>query len=177
MKNLFIPICFGILLFGCKKTQEPVPPVPDAYFGTSTVQKNGATWTCSPYAGNQFNLPNHIFLEFDSIDNLGIIREACYVGKVPLIIGTYPVENSFPNPDISKLDAFFQYRDGDYGYGKYDILKSDSSSFVTLSSYDAATGAVTGTFDLTFIAVYLPYPLAPDTIRLRNGVFHTKIIK
>jgi hypothetical protein len=66
--------------------------------------------------------------------------------------------------------------DHDVIYGQYRILESDSSSFVTLISFDSITGEVRGTFDLTFLVEHRPFPGAPDTLRLRNGQFYTRLV-
>lgn len=96
--------------------------------------------------------------------------------KIPFIPGTYQVYNTLIQTNDSIAGALFGYIDYDEFKGNYTILESDSSSFVTLESYDTITKEIKGRFDLTFIKDIKPYPEASDTIRFRDGYFHTKII-
>ena len=75
----------------------------------------------------------------------------------------------------SLVGASFSYWEADLALGYYTVLESDSSSFVTLTSYDPVTKELRGTFDITFIVAHRPYAGAPDTLRVRNGVFHTRV--
>jgi len=178
MKIYYLIILSALLIISCKKG-EKIPIEPSPYWGEISAKKDGITWTASPYAILNINLNtgNHIDMSFDSITQGGILRESCGLYKVPLIKGTYPVVNTLISKKDSLVGGNFFYTEADILYGSYDILESDSSSFVTLLSYDSITKEVKGEFDLTFIVKYKPYKEAPDTIRLRNGTFHTRIFK
>lgn len=174
-------ICYRIILgaslvISCNKS-EKLPIEPSPYWGEISADKNGEPWMASPYAIININLNRYdiIDLAFHFYDQYGIRRESCSLYKVPLVKGTYPVVNTPISKKDSLVGGNFFYTEDDVLYGSYDILESDSSSFVSLLSYDSIMKEVKGKFDLTFIVINKPYPDAPDTIRLRNGTFHTRI--
>jgi len=92
-------------------------------------------------------------------------------------MGTYPVLDNPPQLRDSVERAKYYYLDQDVLYGVYKVLESDTTNAITISSYDSVSREIKGTFNVTFVPEHLPYPGAPDTIRFRNGQFHTKIIK
>lgn len=179
MKSLHLLIaCPALLLtlFSCQKKSEP--PIDDSpYWGFATALKNGQPWHAEPYAFVNINHGNGLNVGITVLDNHGLRREKIELSKVPFAPATSPVINTPPQIDDDKVGAVFLYLDEDVILGYYEILEADSSSFVTLISYDTLSKEVRGTFDLTFIAVHKPTPDAPDTLRLRDGVFHTRVIK
>ncbi|MBK8923611.1 MAG: hypothetical protein IPM81_19315 [Saprospirales bacterium] len=87
------------------------------------------------------------------------------------------MNNTFIQTDDGLVGSHYFFNDDDFLLGYYDVLEADSSSFMTILSYDTVTREVKGTFEATYIVKQRPYPGAPDTIRLRNGVFHTKVLQ
>ena len=171
-------IVLFILCFAFCKKDPGLPDISSPYWGEAFSEKNGNTWIASPYAKININLKNGVInLSIDSVDQYGILREKCSIYKVPPIPGKYPVANTFISTKDSLVGANFFYSEADVLYGVYNILDSDSSSFVTVISYDTLSKEIRGSFDLTFIVGRQPYMGAPDTIRLRKGSFHTKVIK
>jgi hypothetical protein len=65
-------------------------------------------------------------------------------------------------------------RDGDVSRSGYFLLDSEDN-FVEIESYDAESGEIKGTFQLTF-ANAGPSSASPETLRFTQGKFHTKII-
>lgn len=93
--------------------------------------------------------------------------------KVPVLTGRHLIDHSVD----TLIGARYFYVDHDVVYGVYKVLESDSTNAITISSYDSVSREIKGSFNVTFVPEHLPYPGAPDTIRFRNGWFHTKIIK
>ena len=112
----------------------------------------------------------------DQLNGAGIRIESIEIHKIPFSSGTYPIVNTIPQDDDGLVGAGFWHVDQDVIYSSYKILESDSSSFVTLTSYDTISQEIRGHFDLTFIKDQAnPEFDFPDTIRFRNGAFHTKV--
>jgi hypothetical protein len=176
MKTLCFFAAVIALLVSCSK--EPQNTQPEGpWWGEATAEKNGMLWKAKPYAFVNINHGNGLNVLIDSLDRDNLKREELAFYKVPFTPGTYPVVNTPPQVNDSLVGANFYYVEVDILYGVYKILEADSSSFITLTSYDTVSKEVKGTFDVTFIKEIKPYPSAPDTIRLRNGKFHTKVIK
>lgn len=165
-----------ILLTSCEKesqTSEQEGP----WWGEAAAEKNGNPWEGNPYAVTSKNFPDRLDIFLDSLDGNNLPREALSFYEVPLVSGTYPVLDAPPQVKDSLVRSKFYYLEVDILYGVYKILEADSSSFITITSYDSVSKEVKGTFDVTFITEIKPYSSAPDTIRMRNGAFHTKVIK
>lgn len=164
------------MLASCgKEPKEPQQNGP--YWGEVTAEKNGLPWKAQAYAFVNINHGNGLNFVIDSLDRSGLKREELAFYKVPVTPNVSPVLNTAPQTNDSLVGGNFYYVEVDILYGVYKILEADSSSFITLTSYDSVSREVKGTFDVTFIKEIKPYPSAPDTIRLRNGKFHTKVIK
>ena len=175
MKYVLFSFIAITLCASCKK--DPVTPIftkPYPYWGEASATINGKLWTAQPSATVNYIHGHGWDIEIDSFYS-GILRQALGIYKVPFTPGTYPVINTFPQEDDSMVGGDLGYWTADQADGRYTILESDSSSFVTMQSYDSITKELRGTFDLTFIVFHRPYPSSPDTLRVRNGVFHTKV--
>lgn len=169
MNNISHVFCLFLLFFAsCKKPVDPIDPF--EYSGEASAFKNGVIWTGSTY-GSISN--NSIWVTIDSIPYIGV--EALTIAKIPLTPGTYPVYYSL-EPNDSLVTALFSYVNYDDYWEDYIILEADSSSFMTLESYDTITREVNGKFDLTFIKKHGSNSDYPDTIRFREGIFNTKLI-
>ncbi|MBK7938463.1 MAG: hypothetical protein IPJ82_15890 [Lewinellaceae bacterium] len=176
MKTLCKLLLFVFFISSCKKEQK-TPQQQYPYWGEVTLVKNGNTWKGQPFAATNKKLVDRLDIIIDSLDIYGNSWEALSFYKVPRLPGMYRVFNTTSQKQDSLVGSAFYYLEADILYGVYDILEVDSSSFITLISYDTVTKEIKGTFDVTFIAGIKPYPSAPDTLRLRNGTFHTKVIK
>ncbi len=110
------------------------------------------------------------------------IVESLGLHQIPMKPGTYFVQDYDQTLPIAERDQIFfggfGIRDHDVIYAIYRVLESDSSSnWVTVISVDNTPGGeVMGTFDLTFVASWKAYSYFPDTVRFRDGWFHTRFI-
>lgn len=161
------------LYISCKK-DPPQPVEPSPFWGEASATINGKVWTAQPTAVVSFPHGHGWDIAIDSFE-FGILREVLGIYKLPFTPGTYPVINTIAQVNDSLVGGGFSYWTGDQSDGRYTVLETDSSSFVTMQSYDSITKELRGTFDLTFIVFHRPYPAAPDTLRVRNGMFHTKV--
>lgn len=175
MKYILLLLVAIIIFVSCKK-EEPTPvKEPSNFWGEASATINGTPWTAQPIAWVNLIYKNNWLFSIASFDQSGILRKSLSLIKVPFTPGTYPIVNSDAQVNDSLVGADFRYWEADLGLGYYTVLESDSSSFVTLASYDPVTKELRGTFDLTFIVSHRPYAGAPDTLRVRNGRFHTKV--
>ena len=174
MKRILFLFLIATVFISCKKDPAPVVE-PSPFWGEAAATINGKAWAAQPTAWVNPVHKNNWYIEIDSFDRFNILREGLNLKKIPFIPGTYPVVNTDSQVNDSLVGASFSYWEGDLGLGYYTVLESDSSSFVTLESYDPITKELRGRFDLTFIVAHRPYAGAPDTLRVRNGRFHTKV--
>jgi len=160
-------------LAACDKT----PPVEDdsPYWGTTDAMINGEQWSGEPFSFVNINHGNGYEIIIDSLDKYGIRRASLSFSKVPFQPGQYPLTNTFPQTDDGLVGAHYFVLDDDVILGNYAVLESDSSSFITLTSYDSISKELKGVFDITFIVDNRPNASYPDTIRFRNGQFHTRL--
>ena len=172
MKYLYLLII--TFCISCKKNKETTSP-PD-FEGTVTAELNGEYWEAnSVVALLNFATDEGINMRFRVFD--GNFYEKLTFIKVPFVVGTYPLENANSQEVDGKVGGFYSFNDYDVVLAFYKIVEADSSSYITLESYDEATQEVRGTFDATLF-LKSHYDTAneyPDTLRFKNGVFHAKI--
>ena len=109
---------------------------------------NDNPWLVDAVAALNINHGNGFELFMDSLVSNFLIAQRLSLSKIPYIPGTYPVINTRPQIDDGKVGAFFCYTEHDAIISCYDILESDSSSFVTLESYNESTREVKGRFEI-----------------------------
>ncbi|MFN0214141.1 MAG: hypothetical protein ACKVT2_07780 [Saprospiraceae bacterium] len=163
-------------LFGLAACDKNLPPADDSpYWGTTEALINGKQWSGEPFSFININHGKGFQIIVDSLDKYGIRREALSFSKVPFQPGKSLLINTFPQTDDGLVGAHYFILDDDVILGNYKVLESDSSSYITLMSYDSISRELKGTFDITFIVDHRPDASYPDTIRFRNGQFHTRL--
>ncbi len=188
MKKLLSSLLFLILLTACKKE-----PLYLKYFwgDVSGIKINGINWPShsdwttkivgeklTPTPDCNFTLA---FIRIETYTSDDFKRESLGIGGLPLKTGKYILKNSssFRCDSLPATVLNLSTADGDAGVGNYIPLKGADNS-VTITSYDAATNEVRGTFDITFVKNYLGafYDTNyTDTIRFNGGQFHTRWIE
>jgi len=166
--------CF--LLTSCKKEEDTTPELDEIYTGVTTALQDNNDWMADNYAFIDLIEENGINLIVTVLINNILIVEKLVIRRIPFEVGTYPVVKRSTDVDKILISSSFFITSGDEPIADYSILESDSSSFVTLKSYDEATGELDGTFDLTF-KIDTPVAGYPDTIRFRDGVFDATIVE
>ena len=165
-----------LLLAACSKEPAPEPPA-GPWWGETRALENNQIWQGKPYAVVSKDYPTRVLIAMDSVSNGYYVTKGLNFYRIPLRVGTYPVLDNPPQIRDSVERAKYYYLDYDVLYGVYKVLESDTTNAITISSYDSVSREIKGSFNVTFVPEHLPYPGAPDTIRFRNGQFHTKIIK
>ncbi|HAK77106.1 MAG TPA: hypothetical protein DCR35_02420 [Runella sp.] len=117
-------------------------------------------------------------ISFDWFNKQGFHRENLILRKIPLLSGKHQV---IPNPSKCKMTdpiyAMFYTStdDGDVLGDIYTILPTQDN-FVQIDNYDNYTKEIKGKFQLTFVIKSIGgNHVLPDTLRLTEGRFHTKI--
>jgi hypothetical protein len=189
MKTLLYYLIIGIFLsLSCKKA-----PLYNIYVYSGTINgllinnnswpvpknwKSTADGAISPSGpGCQGGLG---LLSIRSLTSENFIRESIAMSGLPLKTGKFVVTSDtskcFTSPGAS---LFLSASDGDVLVGDYMPLSSAENS-ITIQSYNAASGDVSGSFDITFVKIDLAsgyYTNYTDTVRFKGGQFHTKWIK
>lgn len=192
MKTLLYYLIIGIFLsLSCKKD-----PLDYIYSGTIIgLHLNNNNWPIpqnwksvafggiSPSTVNCKGGLGFITIQSSTPENFG--RELISMFGLPLKTGKVIVTEFIVTDTTSKCimspgaNIYLDAEDGDILVGTYTPLPSAENS-VTIISYNANSGDVSGTFDITFVKkdlVSFVYPYYTDTIRFNGGQFHTKWIK
>ena len=178
VKIYYLSLFIGLLFLSCEKEKIQTVAEPSPYWGNIIALQNGRLWIADLFAVKNNIHGNGLEIISNKFNGGNIRKESLDFTKIPFTLGTYPVVNTDARDDDGLVGAGFWHVDHDVIYSSYKILESDSSSFITLTSYDTISQEIRGHFDLTFIKDQAnPEFDFPDTIRFRNGVFHTKILE
>ena len=175
LKPVTLLTCIFVgMTLGCNDPQIAPPELHPRYWGNASATINGEPWEADPFAaqdtsnatiGLGFVVHNDWFIE---MENLTIVL-------IPNEEGVYSVHHRIGNEDTTY--AIFAYVEYDVIDAWYDVVPGDTSNWVNLSSIDESTAEVMGSFNLTLAITERPgKPDAPDTLRIRDGSFHTRII-
>lgn len=175
---LFI-LSYLLLLFATCKKDEPEGD----YFGYCKFTVNGQEIRFNKCTGNiLYNNSDSITFSFKKWDGL-ILKESIGFFKAHKNIAirqkVYKIE--LPIVFSKKLTSVFSTLsdDGDVLCDVYNVLESDSLiNNITITSYNERTRKIKGTFEVTYIidtSGTKCRATAPDTLRIRNGEFCTKI--
>ncbi|RKR81335.1 hypothetical protein BDD43_1480 [Mucilaginibacter gracilis] len=154
MKNRLI-LCLAVaatmIMYACKKTDDKVI---DTNFYMTALNNNNS-WTAIPFAG---------FLG-DSLYLQGSNSEKAIMMKIKFgSLGKYPLTGN--------QSLYVTNIGGDVLSVKY-VLRADTVSSVTLTSYDADKQIFEGTFDLSFIQTF-PVVTNPAKVSFSNGKFRIR---
>ena len=161
------------LLAGCNKEQAPR----DEHWGGLAANINGKNWYSLAFAGINYN-DGKLYINSDTYSKEGFLRESLLIYKIPLQVGQYRIWKTGRSDYNDKTGALFitSVDDGDVGGDFYFVMESDTLSSVTITKIDEKE--VWGVFNLTLIrdtTSAVQYG-APDTLIMKNGEFHTKIL-
>ena len=179
MKQILFSACLCLFLFaGCKKdSTEPE----GNYFGYAKAEINGVTVNFNKArAALLYNLDDSISVIFEKWDGL-LLKESIDMQKIykrttnPQRV--YKYQNNINR--IQRLSSAYYTlsNGGDVICDVYDNYEPDSlQNYITITSFNPQTNEIRGTFQATYL-IERPKcrPAAPDTIRIRNGEFYTKI--
>jgi hypothetical protein len=169
-------VAFGILGLKCKKD-----PYADIYFGNGEAIINGNTINFNKARANLINSNP------DSI-SIGLERWEGGIKKEGISFFRAKVSNNSPqttHKNVISLNLLISnyvtvIADGDVVCDFYNIFEPDSiQNNITITSYNSTTKEIRGIFQGTYLIDPTRVkcnPAAPDTIRIRNGEFYTKIL-
>ena len=168
-------LCFSFVT--CTKSNV-INEQNDKYFGNCTIQKNGELNSYKAYGQLYNNKPDSLILTFEKWNGI-ILKEGISFIKIYKILGRQKINKT----DFSNLKATSIFstlpEDGDVLCDQYFVFERDSLiNNITINSFNETTKEISGTFDVTLL-VDLNRTICNlqrvDTVRIRNGIFNTKI--
>ena len=156
MKKILMLVCCTIcivLIYSCHKDSKVIPA--DYYFKAS---KNGTDWGAQ---GSTYTIPGDS-LKLTALNPAG--EEQMYINIKFNGDGTYPL--------TGKQAAFFTTAGMDVITSNYS-LDSAKTSWITVSSYNAKTRIISGTFELHVLKDGDPNAYVP--VDFTNAIFRLKL--
>jgi hypothetical protein len=166
-----------LVICSCKKDKSD-----PFYFGTASMTLNGKVWNASKVRcvaiKNHICNPDFLSLDFEVYNEQGFLRESLDFKNIFKELKTYYLwPNAFSTSCKDSLPACTYYTigaDGDVILDVYNTLPN-SGSFIRIDKFNNDTKEMEGVFSFDLL-IYSRYnPTAPDTLRVRNGQFYTKI--
>lgn len=199
----FLTICLttGILMqsLGCKiidaiiDSSGPLPRLPN--WGYLTADMNGSDWSRTYKNAYQvthgvvsyLDEPQGVFYGISSMlyTAEGYNRQHLAFENIPFLpqIGRHKLASCISyegckSNDKPKVALFELLSDGDVAGDSYYTVDSEDN-YIQIDSYNAKTEEIKGSFQLTLVGAGNPRSssVLPDTLRFRNGRFHTRIIR
>ena len=160
---------FALFFACCKKDGNE-------YWGNISALKNGSPWEGKIRAEQTIfsSVKAEIFIE--TFDKDGVLTETLFFYKVPKKVGTYHLSQTINSPPDDSLTGCF-YTNGykDELFDIYDLVFSDSTSYLEITEYNEEKGELRGKFNLILWPSIPGSWNAPDSLVFSDGVFHTRI--
>ncbi|MCE6990618.1 hypothetical protein [Dyadobacter sp. CY323] len=191
MNRIVLFIILLVVNIGCNLQYDARPKNPS--WGFLTTKMNGQDWNKTYRNGYQVvqglistgavgsAMPckgEFYYINSELYTDRGEVRQHLSLIKVPIVKGKYKV-TPYINGHCSDSDPVYGIlytQFGDVMDDQYNILTSESN-FLQIDSYDDKSKEIKGTFQLTFVLERAGSgQTLPDTIRFREGKFHTKIM-
>ncbi len=177
MKNTLLIVLSFMLFAAC----DDPPYEPDYSMGKVSMLKNDVPWLGEGwgfYSGGVLNRGNLLYAQYDE---LGAVQQSFSFRDIPLEVGTHKLfdERLLPLFDTWAICVFSEAVPEALS-DVYYVDESSNTSSITITSYDAATRFVTGTFDIKlYINPSRPkfYLNNPDTIFLTSGEFEVTFFR
>jgi hypothetical protein len=114
--------------------------------------------------------PTDVFIFYNLPARKGVYRFTTY--------GNQPECKDVPN--MTKVSAIYNREEGDATIESYKVVDSPKeNNYLQIDDYNKTTKEIKGRFQVVFVVNRLRKLRGnydPDTIRLTNGVFHTKVL-
>ena len=175
MKYNILLIAVVFIFWGCKKD-----PNKGLYFGIASATFNGKQWDAGTVRCN-INVPCYkgkLGFEFNVYNKQGL-SETLVFEKIPIAKGNYsinPLNYNDPLCNDTVATASYSTSNDDVAVDFYNVVPS-SSNYFTINNYNERTKELTGSFALTFKISTRQSPNSPDTLKVTNGSFYTKILE
>ena|SRR5687768_13945325 len=173
-----ISFTFFIIIFCACCQPEPASPI-DIYWGTSSLIINNQSFEFKPYFVNTpDNEKINIYLDRFNEYNFhrthlafGLIEKSKYI--LDTLYAFDPIGNNAN--EYSVLNTYID--DGHILGNVYKLM--DLDNYLEITSWDSVKNEVKGIFELNFAidSRFVKSDInGPDTIRIKNGTFHTRLI-
>jgi hypothetical protein len=165
------------IFIACKKNKNEFK-----YFGSASATMNGRTWNAGTVRC-VINIPCYkgkLGFGFKVYNQQGFLRESLIFSKIPIKKGNFLLSSKNYN-DVTCIDTlptseyFTAQDDGDVLLDSYNAIPSPDNYF-TIEDYNERTKELRGSFAVAFKIVLRGAVDAPDTIRVTNGKFYTKVL-
>lgn len=176
--SLLLALCCIFVFAKCKKEKND-----GNYFGYAKAELNGIAVTYNEIRGGTSHNSDTSWLVFERWESL-IPKEVMNFGSLVKTINLSQRIHKRNHGDNTLTSNYYTLRDdGDIPCDDYNIYEPDSlQNFITITSFNPQTKEIKGTFQATYLIDSARVatkgkcrPSAPDTIRIRNGEFYTKI--
>jgi len=172
-------ICIIISFFiGCKKD-----PDKGKYYGTASATFNGKAWQSGKVRCIITKQCSYgkLGFQFQVYNQYNELREEMIFFKIPSAVGTYIINPLNLNDPLCKdtipIGSYHTLQsDGDVALDSYNAILS-SNNYFKIDNYNERTKELRGSFAVTFKIFSRQDPNSPDTIRVSNGSFNTKILE
>jgi hypothetical protein len=178
MRNIQIVLLLGVILLGARCKKEELSPFRKNSWGNAKTEINGNIWTANVCKTNLNSTRDSVGIVLSNANNNQVF-EWLGLGLLPLRVGVYPF------PSKSLWYGIFIRGDNDLICATYvnsintDVLED----YVEITEYNEQSKEIKGRFSCNMLinpegsnAGTKCKPTDPDTLRIRNGVFHTKIL-
>lgn len=149
----------------------------DGYWGTISVQKNGASWVADIQASKSNVSDSKCNIIITTSDEKGVPLESLVFYSIPKAIGRYHLSDQYSQLANDTL-VWSYYANGydDQLFDSYLLSPQDSTSYIEITDYNSKKKEILGKFNLVVWPDIKGSWNAPDSIVFADGVFHTKIL-
>ena len=176
-KNNFKYLIILLFIFSCKKENNHLA---EYIYGSASTIKNGDLVHFNKCSAG-IDLQNNFGFSFSKWNGLTEIEgmDINNIKKNNLKQRVYKID--YANPTKQKPIVFFTTLtdDGDILCDNYYVFEADSvNNYIQVIKYDSSTRLIEGVFSLTLLRDQKEPKCritASDTIRMRDGVFNTKV--
>ncbi len=183
MKKIIMFFCLMMVFVGCGKKE--VNPLWKNFWGSATAEVNGKMWNASGCEAGTSK--DSIGISLRVLDDVQT-REIFSISAVPFRLGKQFLPNKISMSGGELKSAYMDFMvqgDNDLTCAQYGNLHDADSlqNWVDITEYNPQTKEIKGKFSCNLLidpeggnAGVRCKPSDPDIIRIRNGVFHTKIV-
>lgn len=162
-----------LLIVGCLNEKNSVDP----YYGELSCTINGVPWTGSLRPFDRDSVMEINCSKIKMIDDVKVPWESLniqYIRKKLISQTIY----AHLNPPSYKTESTFvtAQDDGDVACDYYKVIEDDSlTNHFIIDSLKNDYKEIWGTFNINFLRLFgCPLSSYPDTLRIRDGIFHIK---
>lgn len=167
------------VLASLQSCQKETSDFTDLYWGEASALRNGQPWRGLIYA--RPHSPYGFYIRMDVYNAQGFQREALTIFKIPATVQHNQIDTIRADADTTLTGATYstQVDDGDV-LGDLFKVYHHGGNYVNVSSFNKATGEVSGEFAVTLVFAGPPDtrsdPAITDTVHFTGGQFRAKVM-